>query len=282
MRTCDVMPTLERLPLLRITIGIDPVIAHLGPLALRWYSLAIITAIIIAVVVIRREFVFRGLPVDRYDTLVFWTVAAGILGARLFHVVDQRERYLADPARILAFQEGGLAIYGAVAGGFVALAILSRVYRYPFLRVIDAIAPGLLLAQAFGRFGCIVNGDAWGGPTSGPIAFVYTNQRAFLPPDLLNVPTHPYPLYDMALNLIVFAVIWQLRKRNLPDGALFFIFAALYAPGRFLITYVRQERIWFWGLQEAQVIALVGFVVGVVALVWLLRRRLAAATMTPA
>lgn len=266
--------------MLRIPIGLDPVIVHLGPLALRWYSLAIIVAIIVAVVVIRREFVRRGLPLDRYDTLVFGTVAAGILGARLFHVLDYPDRFASNPAKILAFQEGGLAIYGAVAGGFVAVAILSRIYQYPFLPVIDAIAPGLLLAQAVGRIGCIVNGDAWGGPTGGPIAFVYTNSHAFLPSDLLNVPTHPYPLYDMVLNLAVFAVIWQLRKRPLPAGSLFFIFAALYAPGRFLITYVRQERIWFWGLQEAQVIALVGFVAAAAVLVWLLRRRPAAA-LTP-
>ena len=77
----------------------------------------------------------------------------------------------------------------------------------------------------------------------------------------------------MALNLLVLAVIWRLRQRSLPDGTLFAAFVTLYAPGRFLISFVRQERIWFWGLQEPQVIALLAFVVGVVALVWLLRHR---------
>mgnify|MGYP001024567823 CR=1 FL=1 len=256
-----------------ITIGIDPVIAHLGPLALRWYSLAILMAIVIAVVVTKREFQRKGLPLDRYDSLVLWTVAGGILGARLFHVLDRPGWYLANPQQILAFDQGGLAIYGAVAGGFLTVAVLSRYYEIPFLPMIDAIAPGLLLAQAFGRFGCIVNGDAWGAPTSSPFAFVYTNPNAFLPHDLLGVPTHPYPVYDMALNLLVFAVIWRLRSHHLPAGVLFATFVAIYAPGRLLISFVRQERIWFWGLQEAQVIALVAGVVAIVTIGWLLARR---------
>jgi len=260
--------------MIRIPIGIDPVIFHLGPLALRWYSLAILVAIAIAVTVTRHEFRRNGLPLQRFDTFVFWTVAGGILGARFFFVIDHIGMILRRPAEALAFQDGGLAIYGAVFGGFVAVTILCHVYRYPLRSVIDAIAPGLLLGQAFGRFGCIVNGDAWGAAsTHAPLAFVYSNPHAMIPPALLGVPTHPYPLYDMALNLLVFAVIWSLRKRELPAGALFAIFAVLYAPGRFLITYVRQERIWFWGLQEAQVIAMIGFIVGAAALVWLLRRR---------
>ena len=260
--------------MIRIPIGIDPVIFHLGPLTLRWYSLAILLAIVIAVNVTRHEFRRRGLSLQRFDTFVIWTVAGGIVGARLFFVVDHFGTMLRHPAEALAFQDGGLAIYGAVFGGFAAVAILCRIYRYPWLSVIDAIVPGLLLGQAFGRFGCIVNGDAWGAATTrAPLTFVYSNPHAMIPPALLGVPTHPYPLYDMALNLLVFAAIWLLRKRELPAGVLFAVFAVLYAPGRFLITYVRQERIWFWGLQEAQVIALVGFIVGVAALVWLLRGR---------
>lgn len=174
---------------------------------------------------------------------------------------------------ILAFQQGGLAIYGAVVGGFLAVALLARLYQLPFLQLIDAIAPNLLLAQAIGRFGCIVNGDAWGAPTTSPFAFVYTNPAALLPRDLLNVPTHPYPVYDMALNLAVFTVLWRLRRRPLPPGTLAATYGVLYAAGRFVISFVRQERIWFWGLQEAQVIALVALLVSLAALVWLLRLR---------
>lgn len=236
--------------MLRISIGIDPVVAHLGPFMLRWYSLAVTTAIAVAAVVTYREFLRKGLPIAGFDALLLWTVVGGIAGARLFHVLDHPERFLGDPPRILAVQEGGLAIYGAVVGGLVALLLASRRPGYAFLPLIDAAVPGLLLAQAIGRIGCLVNGDAWGAPTTGPLALVYTSPRAFLPPDLLGVPTHPYPIYDMALNLAVFAGVWRLRRCGLPDGALFALFTVLCASVRFVISFVRQERIWLWGCRR--------------------------------
>lgn len=260
-------------------ISIDPIIANIGPLALRWYSLGIMVSIIVAVLISARELKRREIHIQNFDLFVFLTVAGGILGARLFHVIDRPEAFIDNPARILAFNEGGLAIYGAVVGGFATVAALSFFMRLPFLSVIDSIAPGLVLAQAIGRFGCIVNGDAWGAPTNSPFAFIYTNPDAMLPRSLLGVPTHPYPVYDMILNLAIFAVLWKLRTRTIPAGALFATFAGLYAIGRFFISFVRQEQVWFWGLQEAQVIAIAILAVSVVALYWLYRRQVPSRTV---
>ena len=257
---------------MNITISIDPVIFHLGHLAFRWYSLAIIIAITVATWLTRREFRRKGLDDAKFGDIAIWAIASGIVGARLFHVLDRAGYYLDHPGRILNFQSGGLAIYGAVIGGFLGVAIATRLYAVPFLPTIDAIAPGLVLAQAIGRIGCIINGDAWGAPTDLPFAFVYTNPDAFIPNRLLGVPTHPYPIYDMALNLTIFGVLMWLRTKPLPSGALFAIFVSLYAFGRFFISFVREQRVWFWGLQEAQVIAIVGMMLGFAAMLWLLRR----------
>src|SRR5574338_266830 len=101
---------------MKINIGIDPVLFTLFGFEFRWYSMAIMLAIV-----------------------------SGILGARMFHVIDDLGDYLSNPARILDFQSGGLAIYGAVIGGFIGVAIGCRIYGLPFLRVIDAVAPGLVL-----------------------------------------------------------------------------------------------------------------------------------------
>ncbi|MDQ3549490.1 MAG: prolipoprotein diacylglyceryl transferase, partial [Chloroflexota bacterium] len=79
-------------------------------------------------------------------------------------------------------------------------------------------------------------------------------------------------IYDIAMNLAIVAIIWPLRKKRLPDGAIFAIFSALYAATRFVISSVREERVWFWGLQEAQVVAIVMFVVSLAALAWLWRQ----------
>jgi phosphatidylglycerol---prolipoprotein diacylglyceryl transferase len=254
-------------------IGIDPIIANIGPFVLRWYSLAIMVSIVVAVLFIRNEFRRRALPMRDWDMLVFFTVAGGIIGARLLHVVDHPDRYLSDPMRILAFHQGGLAIYGAVIGGFATVFVLSRVYSLPFLSVIDAIAPGLVLAQALGRFGCIINGDAWGAPTNSAFAFIYTHPGAMLPSRYLGVPTHPYPVYDLVLNLAIFGLLLYLRHRQLPAGTLFALFITLYPAGRFFISFVREEQVWFWGLQEAQVISIAAFAMGLAALTYLLYRR---------
>jgi phosphatidylglycerol---prolipoprotein diacylglyceryl transferase len=252
-------------------IGMDPIIAQVGPFALRWYSLAIMLSIVIAVVYLRYEFKRRGIAMRDFDMFVFFAIAGGIIGARLFHVIDHPDRYLSDPMRILAFHQGGLAIYGGVIGGFITVFVLSRIYILPFRTVIDAITPGLVLAQAFGRLGCIINGDAWGAPTNSAFAFIYTHPGAMLPSRYLGIPTHPYPVYDLLMNLSIFGVLWYLRDKRLPPGALFATFITLYAFGRFFISFVREEQVWLWGLQEAQVISIVLFAAGIAAVVYLLR-----------
>ncbi len=254
------------------TIGMDPNLITIGPVVIAWHAVAILVAIVMAVVLTRLEFVRKHITMAHWDNMVYWTVAGGIIGARLFYVIDHPTYHFHHPLQIFALQNGGLAVYGAVFGGFVTVLTLCRYYRLPTLQVIDAIAPGLILAQAFGRIGCLINGDAWGAPTSSFFSVTYTNAKDLLPANLIGVPTYPYPVYDALINLAILGILWQLRKRDLPNGVIFALFGALYASSRFLISYMRQERVWFWGLQEAQVVAIAALIASLVALVVLLRR----------
>lgn len=264
----------------KFEIGIDPNLFEIGPFVLAWHGILTVVAIIAGVWVSRIGLRERKLVLPRLESFSYWTIAGGILGARLFYVFDHLDRFRDDPLEILAISEGGLAVYGAVIGGFVTVAILCVVYKYPFLQIIDAIAPGLAIAQAIGRIGCAINGDAWGAETSWPFAFIYTHPDAIIPNRLLNVPTHPYPVYDIIMNLAIFGIIWRLRKQRLPNGAIFAIFSILYAATRFVISFVREEREWFWGLQEAQVVAIVMFIISSIALAWLMRQPRTEATTT--
>ncbi len=239
-----------------MTIALDPVIGSWGSLTLRWYGLIILASIVLGFVVCRREAVRVGLPVAAVDDLLPIVIPAGIVGARLFHALDHWDRFVADPASLLALQEGGLAIYGAVLGGVIATLLYAHARRLDCWRLVDALTPGLLLGQAIGRLACVVNGDAYGRPTTLPWAFTYTNPAALMPVRLLGVPTHPYPVYEMLWDLTLWALLWRLRDRHAIPGSHFLTYAALYAVGRLVLTTFRAEPRVLLGLQEAQVAAL--------------------------
>mgnify|MGYP003392932330 CR=1 FL=1 len=255
-----------------IVININPVIFHLGGFELRWYSLAIMLGIVAAMFLAIYESRRKGLPENEIFSLTLWAVLAGIFGARLFHVIDQWSFYASNPSLILQFQRGGLAIWGGLAGGVVATIVYAQMKHLPLGRLFDVITPGLLVAQIIGRFGCIVNGDAYGGVTNVPWAFIYTNPGALIPPNLMGVPTHPYPVYEIIWNGLALLAIWRLRPVFKKDGLLFLSYLPMYALGRFFLTFVRQEKVWFWGLQEAQVISIVILTISVAMFIALQRK----------
>lgn len=254
-----------------IVIDIDPVIAHIGPLTLRWYGLFFALAVVAGIWLALREARRKGLDVDRIQSLATWAIIGGLVGARLFHVIDSWEVYAANPQRLLNVWEGGLAVYGGLIGGVVTGLVYARRHKLPPWKVADAAAPGMILGQAVGRLACIPNGDAFGAPTTVPWAFVYTNPQAMVPRTLLNVPTHPYAVYELLFDLALLGVLWRLRRVFQRDGVLFLFYAAVYMVGRFVLTFYRAEQIALWGLQQAQVIALLALPVVLVLLVWRLR-----------
>ncbi len=254
-----------------IVISIDPVILRLGQFEFRWYSLLIIVAIVVAVMITVSRAKKRGIMPHQIYYGVPWAVLGGVVGARLFYVIDHGEHYLSNPTQVLG--GGGAAVYGALAGGIIAAMIYARMSHIPVGRAADSLAPGLLVGQIIGRIGCIINGDVWGRVTGLPWAFTYNHPSAMLPRELLGQSTHPYPVYEMLWNAIVLVVIWQLDRRLKKDWMLFLSYLALYSVGRFVLMFVREQRTWFWGLQQTQVVALFVLVAALPAMIHLARRR---------
>jgi phosphatidylglycerol---prolipoprotein diacylglyceryl transferase len=244
------------------TISIDPIIFSFGHLALRWYSLILIIATFVGVWLTAREAERRGFGQDDiYDTAL-WILAGGLIGARLFHVLDHwSDEFAANPIRLLYIWEGGLAIWGAVVGGLIAAAIVSWRRGWNFAKLLDASAPGLVLAQAIGRIACVITGDAMGKPTTGPFGFAYTSPNALVPQ--LGVYYRPMPVYELIANLAIFALLWQLRKRDWRDGTLFLVYLVLYSLERFFLSFTSAYQILAFGLTQSQIIAMFGFVISV-------------------
>jgi phosphatidylglycerol:prolipoprotein diacylglycerol transferase len=252
-----------------ITVSIDPIIFSIGHFHLRWYSLIVMTAIALGVWLGAREAERKGIRrEDIYDGAL-WVVLAGLVGARLFHVIDHwQDEFAMAPLRTLFIWEGGLAIWGGVIGGAIAVMILAKRRQWRLPMLLDALVPGLVLAQAVGRFACLITGDAIGKPTTGPLGFAYTSPNAMVPQ--LGVYYTPTPLFEIAMNLSIFAVLWRLRSSNLPDGALTLVYLVLYSAGRFLIAFTSAYLTVAWGMNQAQLISLVVFSLALPALAYVI------------
>jgi phosphatidylglycerol:prolipoprotein diacylglycerol transferase len=128
-----------------------------------------------------------------------------------------------------------------------------------------------VLAQGIGRIACVITGDAMGKPTTGPFGFAYTNPNAMVPQ--LGVYYTPMPVYEIIVNLGIFALLWQLRKRNWADGLLFLVYLSLYSVERFLLGFTSSYQIIAFGLSQSQIVALTALVVSVPLIVLTQMRR---------
>ena len=254
-----------------IEIGVNPMIGHFGPFMPTWYGLLVALAVAAGWWLGVREARRRGLDTEKMQSMILWGLLGGVIGARLFHVVDRWDLYAGEPVRALYVWEGGLAVYGGLIGGVLAGLVYARLAGLPFWKTADAAAPGLILGQGLGRLACIPNGDAVGAPADVPWAFVYTNPASMVPPGLLGEPLHPYPVYELLFDLTLLGLLWKLRNVYKTDGLLFLTYAGVYAAGRFSLTFFRMEQIWFFGLQEAQVVSLAVLVVVVPLVSWRLQ-----------
>lgn len=254
-----------------IIIDIDPIMGSIGPFTISWHGVFTMLAVVVGVAIAAYRARGGGFTRDDIYSLALWAVPGGIIGSRLFHVVENLDYYLPNPRAAFAFWEGGLGLWGAIIGGTLTAVLYARVRGLPVGRLADLIAPALPLAQAVGRIGCIINGDAYGTITTLPWGFVYTHPNAAATTRLW-VPGHPAPAYEIVWDLIVFATVWLLRRRLPAAGMVYLVYLSVYAVGRFFISFLREELVIFGGLHQAHWIALLVLAIAL-PLLWHLYRQ---------
>ncbi|MEK7528535.1 MAG: prolipoprotein diacylglyceryl transferase, partial [Patescibacteria group bacterium] len=230
-------------------------------------GLGIVAALTYAIVESRR----RGMDTEVLYDLGFWIVLCGILGARLYYVIFEWELYARQPLESLFIWRGGLAIHGGLIGGVLALVVFARIKKISVPAYMDILAPGLILAQAVGRWGNFFNSEAFGRPTDLP-------WKLFIP--LQSRPTefiaseyfHPTFLYESMWNLLVFVLLVIVTRRiyhggsGRPAGAVFSWYLILYSLGRFFVESFRTDSLMLGSLRAAQVVSLALFIAGLVGI----------------
>lgn len=247
-----------------IEINVSPIAFTLGSIVVTWYgimvALAVITVVTWTLVAARKD---PRLSNDIVLSAALAGIPAGIIGARLLHVIDHWSEFKDNLGAIIG--GAGLAIYGAVLGAALGIWIYSRFRKISFGHLADVVAPGIILAQAIGRVGCTLNGCCYGVVCDLPWAITYTHPEALGPQ---GVFVHPTQVYEIIYNLIVFGVLLALRKRFRPDGSLFMIYLSLYSVWRLGIDFIREGTPFLFGLHEAQVISIVVLIITIALLVW--------------
>jgi len=252
-----------------IKIGIDPVLVTIGGLKIHWYGIMIALGLYAGIQVALRDSARRGIDRDQLMNLALLAAVLGIAGGRLYYVVQNNPSFfLHHPAQIIAVWQGGMAFYGAIFGGALAIIIAAWRWHMPLWSVLDIGALGLTIGQAIGRIGNIINGDIVGYKTNG-WGFEYTNPSTFGP---LNTPVQPASLYELLISLALFLLLWNLRKRIHPEGMLAMIYLILYSISQFFIFFLRDNIVILGGLKQAQVTALVVIALTLPVIAYLLRR----------
>lgn len=246
---------------------------HLGPLPVRAYALAILVGIVVALVMTQRRWKERGGDPDQVLEITFWAVPFGIVGGRIYHVITSPDAYFGEggePLRAFAIWEGGLGIWGAVALGAVGAWIGCRKQGVRLDSFADALAPGLLVAQAIGRLGNWFNQELFGGPTTLPWGLQVDDAVAIAAGHPAGTLFHPTFLYEMVWNLAGAALlVWADRRFRLGRGRVFWLYVVVYTTGRLWIEMLRIDpahgflglRINVWTSILVGLGALVAFVV---------------------
>ena len=249
-----------------------PVLIQIGPLTIRYYGLMYVIAISVGFFLLAREVRRKqlGLTTENVLDLMLWTVPFAILGARIYYVVFHWDYYGARPLDMLKVWEGGLAIHGGVLAGALVVYVFARAKKVSFWALTDALVPSLILGQAIGRIGNLMNGDAFGVPTTLPwgIRFPADSPAGMAYPGLA---THPSMIYEMILNLGIFLYLWGIRKKGYRDGFSSAMYFILYAIARSIVSFTRGDSLWLGPIRAAHAIS-IAFVLVFGLLIW--RRRL--------
>ena len=228
----------------------------IGNFSIAFYGIAIVLGMLLGIWAVRLRAKETGQSPDDYLDISLITLAAAIVGARLYYVIFSWREYADDLLSIFNLRGGGLAIYGGLIGGALAILILSRVKKIPFPRVLDTCVIGVPIGQILGRWGNFFNREAFGGYTDNlfamqlPVSAVRQNEitqemwdNVVVQNGIRFIQVHPTFLYEGMWNCLVLLLLFLMRNRTRFEGELFLLYLAGYGTGRFFIEMLRTDQL---------------------------------------
>jgi phosphatidylglycerol:prolipoprotein diacylglycerol transferase len=236
----------------------NPVLIRIGPVAIYWYGVLIVAGSMLAAHIASRLSRDNGHDPEIAWNLLIVVLITGVIGARLYHIASSWEYYRLHPGEMFGLQMSGFGIFGAVAGGVAGLWAFARYHKLHFLEWVDYCAPGLLLAQAIGRWGNYFNQELHGYPTDLPWG-IYIAPEHRLPGFEAFERFHPTFLYESVPNFFGAVLLLYLAhnwRRGRLYGDLFFLYGIIYSVIRFFIEYQRPDAWRIGGIPTAQWVSL--------------------------
>lgn len=245
----------------------DRYIFSIGDVNIEWYSVLIVIGAILAIIMIIREAKRYGYPKDFVFNMCFWTIIVGIIGARLYYVLFNLDLYT-NIVDVFKIWEGGLAIHGGIIFGLITCFLYCKKYKVRTVRMIDFIAPALLLAQAIGRWGNFFNGEAHGAVTSlGALQNLHIPDFIIEGMNIGGVYYQPTFLYESLWCLLGVIVILIVRRLKITKvGQPTAIYLMWYGLGRFFIETMRTDSLMLGGFKVAQIVSVIMIIVGLIVI----------------
>lgn len=242
----------------------NPILIELGPISIYWYSIIILLAVLAGSYIFIKTAQKKGYENKFLSNLIFYGIIFGIIGARIYYVIFNIKYYLENPIQIIEIWNGGLAIHGGIIAGIIWFIYYSKKHKKNSLKLMDLATPGLLIAQAIGRWGNFFNSEA-----HGPEVAKKTLENLNIPYFIINGMNingkyyHPTFYYESIWNLLGFFLLIILRKKlKLKAGVLTGIYFMWYSFIRFFIESLRTDSLMLGPIKVAQLISIILFLLG--------------------
>lgn len=251
----------------------NPVFFYIGGFPIRAWGIMVALGIISGLWLAIRLAPKENIEPEKVMDFVLYAVVSGLLGARIWEVVFSWKNYSSNPLDSLKFWDGGLSIQGAVVAGLIVCLLFVIKNKIPFWKFTDVLAPALILGQGIGRIGCLLNGDAYGAPTSLPIGLIYkVGTPAYTAYG--SQPLFPAEILEGAADFAILLILLRLLRKKPFDGMVTLSYFLLYSIARFTLEFWRGDSLTvLGGIKAAQLTSLVTAVFALLLIIYKWRRK---------